>query len=171
MLRYYMTVRAGGFTLIEVVLVVAMLAILAATVILKNPIEKIKVDSAARKLVADVRYARKLAVTTQQRSGVTFNANGYSLFLDVAGAVFANSPGGSCSTDAAGKFVVDYTLARCSELSGITLGFTNATVAFDPLGSPVDAGGTPLGVQTVTVSGAGGTRQITIEALTGRVSD
>lgn len=159
-----------GFSLVETVLVMVVLAVLAVAVLLRNPIERIKVNSAAGKLKSDIRYARKLAVTTQERSGVVFTSSGYSLYIDVAAAVLANSPGGLCSTDASGKFVVDYGLQRCSELSGLSLSFSTNTVAFDPLGSPVDAGGSPLGTQTVTVSGAGGSRTVTVEASTGRVN-
>ena len=163
--------RAGGFTLIEVMLIIAILAVLAAALILKNPIESMKVTAASGKIKADLRYARKLAVSTQDRAGITFNANGYSVFANVVGAVLANSPSEGCSSDASGDFVVDFTAARCSELSGLTLSFSAATVAFDSLGSPVDAAGAALGTQTVDVTGPPGTKTVTIEAQTGRVSN
>ncbi len=162
---------AGGFTLIEVMLIIAILAVLAVALILKNPIERLKVNGASSRIKADIRYARKLAVSTQERAGITFNANGYSVFANVVGAVLANSPSEGCSSDASGDFVVDFTAARCSELSGLTLSFSTATVAFDSLGSPVDAGGAAIGTQTVDVTGPGGTRTVTIETQTGRVSD
>ncbi len=166
-----MRLRAGGFTLIEAVLVVALIAVLAAALLIRNPIDRLRVNGATAKLKSDVRYARKLAVTTQEMAGVVFNANGYSVYRDIVTTALANSPDESCSSDAAGKFVVDFTAPRCSELSGITLAYTGDTVAFDRLGVPVDASGTPLATQTVTVSGTGGSRVLTIKAQTGMVSD
>jgi Tfp pilus assembly protein FimT len=161
-----------GFTLIETMIIVALLGVLAVALVIKNPIERMKVTAASGKIKADLRYARKLAVSTQDRAGITFNANGYSVFANVvAPTALANSPAEGCSSDASGDFVVDFTAARCSELSGLTLSFSAATVAFDSLGSPVDAAGAALGTQTVDVTGPPGTKIVTIEAQTGRVSD
>ncbi len=160
-----------GFTLIETMLIVAILAMLAVALVIKNPIERMKVNAASGKIKADLRYARKLAVSTQDRAGITFNANGYSVYADIVAATLANSPAEGCSSDASGDFVVDFTAPRCSELSGLTLSFSAATAAFDSLGSPVDAAGAALGTQTVDVTGPGGTKTVTIEAQTGRVSN
>ncbi|MGD2081148.1 MAG: prepilin-type N-terminal cleavage/methylation domain-containing protein [Nitrospirota bacterium] len=162
---------ASGFTLIEVMLVVALVAVLAATLLIRNPVESLRLRGAATKVRADIGYARKLAVTTQQRAGVEFHPAGYSVYRDVASAALANAPGRGCSSDAAGRFVVDFTAPRCAELRGVTLAYSAATVAFDPLGSPVDEDGDPLASQTVTVSAPGGARTLTIEAQTGRVSE
>lgn len=166
-----MRLGASGFSLIEAMLVVALIAILAATAIIRNPIERLRLNGASTKVKSDIRYARKLAVTSQQRAGLVFNTNGYSIYRDVVSAALANAPDEGCSSDASGKFVVDFTAPRCADLGGITLSFTTDTVAFDPLGSPVDSDGDPLAAQTVTVSGPGGARTVTVEAQTGRVSD
>ncbi len=166
-----MRLGSGGFTLIEAMLVVVLLSILAAAVLLQNPIERVRLNGATEKVKADIRYARKLAVSAQERSGITFNANGYSLYRDVASSTLAEGTSESCSTDASGKFVVDFTAARCSELAGITLSYSSSTVAFDSLGRPVDNTGVPFAAQqTVTVTGPGGIKTITIQAQTGRVS-
>jgi len=169
MLKLSMRYGEEGFTLIEAVLVVALLAILAAAVIIRNPIERLRVNGAAAKLKSDIRYAQKLAVTGQERAGIVLSANGYGIYADIVTSALANSPEGGCSSDASGKFVVDFTAPRCSELEGITLSYMSNVVAFDSLGSPVDASGAPLGTQTLTVSGPGGARAVTVEAQTGRV--
>jgi prepilin-type N-terminal cleavage/methylation domain-containing protein len=162
----------GGFTLIETMLVVVLLAILAAAVLLQSPIERVRLNGAAEKVKSDIRYARKLAVSAQERAGVTFNADGYSVYRDVVSSTLANGTSDSCSTDASGKFVVDFTASRCSELGGITLGYSSDTVAFDSLGRPVDDTGVPFAAQqTVTVTGSAGTKTLTIQVQTGRVSE
>lgn len=162
----------GGFTLIEAVLVITLLAILAAAVLIKNPIEKVRLNGATAKIKADIRYARKLAVSSGQRAGIKFDSVGYGIFSNIVTDTLASSTGEPCSTDPSGNFDVDFTAARCSKFTGITLGFTNATVGFDSLGVPVDgATGAALGTQTVTVTGEAGSQSITIEEQTGRISE
>jgi prepilin-type N-terminal cleavage/methylation domain-containing protein len=162
----------GGFTLIEAILVVTLLAILAAAVLIKNPIEKVRVNGAAAKVKADIRYARKLAVSSGQTAVMRFDATGYGIFTDLVANTPASGTGEACSTDASGNFNVDFSAARCANLNGILLTYSTGTVAFDALGTPLDAAGTPFAAQqTVTVAGTGGSRLIQIEAQTGRVSD
>ncbi len=158
-----------GFTVIETVIVISILIILAAAVIIRWDFDPIKLEGAARKVVSDIRYTQKLAISSQARSAITFNANGYSVFTDITVPTSATSPGDTCSSDPAFNFVVDFTAGRCSNYSGVTLGFTTALIAFNSLGKPVDAAGTDLATQTVTVN-YNGSKNITIEAGTGRVS-
>jgi len=163
----------AGFTLIEAIMVVVLLAILAAAVLIKNPIEKIRLNGAAEKVKTDIRYARKLAVSSQQRAGIEFRTDGYSVYgvMNSITNTAATASSDACSKDASGNFVVDFTAARCAELSGITLS-PSMKVAFDSLGIPVDAStGAPLSTQTVTVNGSAGSKTITIEGQTGTVTD
>ncbi len=159
-----------GFSFIELVAVIVVLGIMAAVIVVRNPLATVKLDAAVSKVKSDIRYTRKLAVSTQARSALSFGADGYSVYHDVVAAALANSPGDPCSTDASGKFVVDFTASRCSHLNGVTLASTVATVAFDSLGRPVDSAGSTLPDVTVTVT-SGASRSITIKAQTGRVSD
>ncbi len=162
------TFDESGFTLIEAIIVIVIVVILAAVVILRNPFDSIKLDSATRKVAGDIRYAQKLAISNQTRAGITFNANGYSVFSNITVPTAAMSPGDSCSTDASNNFVVNFTAPRCSSFSNVQLAFSTATIAFDSLGKPVDAAGTDLATQTVTVT-YNGSKYIYIEANTGRV--
>jgi|Deesub1362A_J573_1020465.scaffolds.fasta_scaffold00013_62 MSHA pilin protein MshC len=158
-----------GFTVIEVVVIMVIIAILAAVALTRfSSFETIKLNGAVRKIVSDIRYTRKLAISTQKRAGLTFNTNGYSVYEDITVPTLAESPGEPCSTDSSNKFVVDFTADRCSSYEGVTLSYSAATVAFDSLGSPVDASGSPLDTQTVTVT-LNIAKTITIEAGTGRV--
>lgn len=165
-----------GFTLIEAIIVMVIVAILAAVAIIKNPFDTIKRSSATRKVAEDIRYVQKLSISNQTRAGIEFNANGYCVFQNITlrtGAclpvvALATSPGDPCSTNASKQFVVDFTDAsRCSNYSGVTL-TASATnpFAFNSLGSLVDTAGNALVTQTVSVGG----NAITIEAGTGRVS-
>mgnify|MGYP001561135472 CR=1 FL=1 len=174
--------RKSGFTLIETIIVMVIMAILAAVVAVRwSPFDTIKLNNATRKVAADIRYAQKLAISTQQRCGVFRNsATSYTVFEQGSTADPAPSPGDVCSTapdgadaDTTSDFIVDTSQDRCSDYSGVTTTFTTSvanTIYFNSLGTPVDATGTAIaGNQTVTVT-YNGTRQITIDANTGRVS-
>ena len=163
----------GGFTVIEAIMVVVLLAILAAAVLIQNPIEKIRLNGAAEKVKSDIRYARKLAVSSGSTTSINFTSAGYRVYA-ISNSVLASSTGEACSTDATGKFVVDFTAARCGELAGITISYSPADgiVGFDSLGTPLDSSGVEFSSQqTVTVNGDAGSKTITIDEQTGRVSD
>ena len=162
-----------GFTLIETVIVMVIVIIISAVVITRWNFDPIKLNSTVRKVAEDIRYAQKLAITTQTRAGIVFTANGYSVYRNVTPpqipANLATSPGDPCSTDPANAFVVDFTNPRCSNYSGVTV--SAITIAFNSLGTPVNPGtGAVLNVdQTVTVTYKG-SKPIIITQGTGRVS-
>jgi prepilin-type N-terminal cleavage/methylation domain-containing protein len=157
-----------GFTLIETIMVMVIAVILAAVVAVRwSPFDTIKLNSATRKVAADIRYAQKVAISTQATyAAIAFNTNGYTVY-DRYASVISRSPGDPCS-DSGGNFIVAFNDSRCSNYSGVTV--SAITLYFNSLGTPVDATGTAIvGNQTVTVT-YNGARQITIEANTGRVS-
>ncbi|MDP3259668.1 MAG: prepilin-type N-terminal cleavage/methylation domain-containing protein [Thermodesulfovibrionales bacterium] len=165
--------RRQGFTLIETIMVMVIAVILAAVVAVRwSPFDTIKLNSATRKVAGDIRYAQKIAISTQTRAAILFNANGYDIYQNYASTILAPSPGDPCS-DSGGNFQVAFNAGRCSDYSGVTTTFTTSvanTIYFNSLGTPVDATGTAIvGNQTVTVTYKG-TNQITIDANTGRVS-
>lgn len=146
--------------------------ILAAVVAVRwSPFDTIKLNSATRKVAADIRYAQKLAISTQTRAAITFNANGYDVYQDITVPTRAPSPGDPCSTDTSNNFVVAFNDSRCDSYSGVTITVpTTNPIAFNSLGTPVNSGGTTIAGQTVTVTYKGSSKSITIEEGTGRVS-
>ena len=151
--------------------------ILAAVVAVRwSPFDTIKLNSATRKVAGDIRYAQKVAISTQTRSGIEFAGNSYCVFQDITqrtgvclpDSALVSSPGDPCSTSATNKFVVDFTDSRCSNYSGIQFNITGLTnpFAFNSLGKLVTTGGADLTIQTFTVGG----KSVSIEAGTGRVS-
>lgn len=170
--------RKSGFTLIESVIVIVIMAILAAVVAIRwSPFDTIKLNNATRKVAADIRYAQKLAISisTQTRAASLFNANGYDVYQNYASVIRTPSPGDPCSTDSSNNFIVDFSDSRCSNYSGVTIATTipSNRVEFNSIGAPYGGDSNPLTSpnNTVTVSVAGaGSQTITIEAGTGRVS-
>ncbi|MDP2279422.1 MAG: prepilin-type N-terminal cleavage/methylation domain-containing protein [Nitrospirota bacterium] len=166
-----------GFTLIETIMVMVIAVILAAVVAVRwSPFDTIKLNSATRKVAADIRYAQKLAISTQTTySAIAFNTNGYTVYETYA-SVISRCPGDPCS-DSGGTFVVDFSDAsRCSNYSEVTLTNNDGTlitlvVRFNSLGTPVDASGTAVGSdQIAKVNYKGSGKAITIATGTGRVS-
>jgi prepilin-type N-terminal cleavage/methylation domain-containing protein len=76
-----------GFTLIEVLLTIAILAIVAAAIIpqLSSDLPE-RLDAAAQVVVADLEYARSLAVANNSTYGVTFDCDQELYYLQHSGA-------------------------------------------------------------------------------------
>ena len=134
-----------GFTLIEVIMVMAIIGILAATVLPRIDFTistRASVDGAAYMIASDIRYAQECAMATRTSKTITFSlgANSYS---------FALTPN---NLDPTGQLP-----------SGVTT--TALTLTFNSLGEPTAGGGS-----SVTVSAGGVTRMITVLQYTGKVS-
>jgi prepilin-type N-terminal cleavage/methylation domain-containing protein len=160
--------RRGGFTLIETIIVMVIAVILAAVVAVRwSPFDTIKLNSATRKVAADIRYSQKVAISTQQISGVVFSGTTYTVFASET-SMPVRSPGDPCS-DSGGNFIVDFSADRCSNFNGATV--STITLYFNSLGTPVNAFGSIItdAEQAVIVT-YNGTQQITIWRSTGRVS-
>ena len=165
--------NSKGFTLIETIIVMVIAVILAAVVAVRwSPFDTIKLNSATRKVAADIRYAQKLAISTQATyAAIAFNTNGYTVYETYA-SVISRSPGDPCS-DSGGNFQVDFIASRCSNYSDVKIAtnLTDNVLQFNSLGTPLEgifASVIPSN-RTITITYKG-SKLIYIEAGTGRVS-
>ena len=139
-----------GFTLIEVIMVMAIIGILAATVLPRIDFTistRASVDGAAYMIASDIRYAQECAMANRISKTVTFT-NGSS--------VYTFSPV-SAGMDSTGQLP-----------SGVTITSTSPSpciITFNSLGEPIVGGN-----GSVTVSAGGVTRMITVLQYTGKVS-
>jgi prepilin-type N-terminal cleavage/methylation domain-containing protein len=123
--------KSGGFTLVELILVVLILSIAALVAIpMFSSAADIQVRSVANRIAADLDYARGLAITRQKNYAVVFDPANESYDIREAGFSIIKNP-------LDGKdFLVDLTADH--RISGVNIESTNFTdaVTFDYLGTP-----------------------------------
>jgi len=113
-----------------VVLVIATLGILVASLIPQESIPAFNLETAVARVEQDLRYARELALITDTNCGIEFVANGtYTIYE------------GSTATPATNPVTrQDFTQDISDAFDNVNI-LTNAQVEFDPLGRPVLGGG------------------------------
>lgn len=155
-----------GFTLIEAIMVIAILAILAyVSAASFTPALSYKKAAAAAKIRSDLQYAQSLAMMTRQACGVTFSGNTY--------VVFENGSASDPAVDPVTR--QDYTISMDSgDYAGVTISTDfggTSVVQFDREGTPTDGNGSALpsaeSSRRVTV---GGDVYVVVAQNTGRVS-
>ncbi len=131
-----------GFTVIELIMVILVISILAVVLIPKiGGIHSFKLDGAGRKLVSDMKYAQKLAMSRHQTHGILFEPaqERYTVYRDGADTPVENPhrPGAS--------LIVDYDDEHFKGVDLYSANFTGGNeVRFDCFGTPSDASDTPL---------------------------
>lgn len=153
----------NGFTLLEMMVSIAVMAIIATTVIpsFNDMKEKHKIRGAAESISSDLQLARSEAIKTNQNISLSFSGFGATNWCyginDTSGCNCG--VGNACQVDGATVRV-----ASSNEFSNINLttNFTSQTVTFDP-----DRGTTNSG--TTTLSANGKSVKIIVSAI-GRIS-
>lgn len=164
-----------GFTLVELVLVVAIMAIVALGAIpaFQNT-GGAQSKGAAMKLASDLAYARKLALNRSGIYGITFNAGAdtYSVHLydDVAMTE-------TTVTDPLTKAPMEVDFSEIPGMEGVEIQSPDfgvaegATVRFMPQGIPIDSTGVSLVTQgSVVLLRAGVSYTVYVQPNTGEVS-
>ena len=134
---------ARGFTLTELIVILSILGILSWLAYPKVvAMDEIKLDTAARRLAADLRYAQSLAMSRRIIHGILFDPalEKYTVFAPNAAAPITDP------ADRAKTMTVDYTTR--TEFKGVliqsaTFG-TTPGVTFDYFGVPRDTAGADL---------------------------
>ncbi len=146
----------NGFTLVELIIIMAILALLTWVAFPRSYVTDTRVQTAARKIKDDIRYAQELAMTKGKAHQIRFFSstnpsptNRYEIVTAIGEAV--KNP---LTRD--GFYVVDF---NSGSFSGVQID-ANITVQFDSLGRP-DVGG--------SISLNGGSKIITITLESGRV--
>ena len=139
--------QSKGFTLIEVILIMVIIGILAATVVPRIDFTistTASVDGAAYIVASDIRYAQEWAMANRVSKTITFTSG---LLVYTFGPPSNMDPSGQLP-------------------EGVRVS-TTITITFNSLGEPIAGGG---GSVTVEDLGSTQTRTITVEQYTGKVT-
>ena len=165
-LRFDRRVSVGGFTLIELIMVIVILGVLA---VFAAPRLFDSKDFYARgfhdQTLAYLRYAQKTAIAQRRTVCVTFPSSS-QLTL----AISLNAAAVDCTT--AGTLTGPNGTTTLTAKPGVVYITPLTSFSFNGLGQPITTGagaGAAIGTQTIQVVSAG--RFITVEAATGYVHD
>jgi len=163
-------VRTNGFTLVELILLISLIGILAWLAVPRlGAYHEIKLETAARRVAADLRYAQGLSMTQREKHGVFFDpgVSRYTVLETASGRAIENP------MERGRPLLVDF--HRAGEYQGVSIvsadfGGTPG-VTFDFFGVPRDTSGRELASPgRVLLSYEGMTAAVTIAPGTGRVS-
>ncbi|MBU0759933.1 MAG: GspH/FimT family pseudopilin [Candidatus Omnitrophica bacterium] len=166
-----------GFTIIELIMVMVIIAILAVIAIPRfESFYEIKLRGTANRLVLDIRYAQRVAISEHESYGLEFDAANeryrvYQVSTDLPARDPLTRSTGTAQWN--GGLVLDYN--SDSEYGGIDLTSANFNgtdrLRFTSLGVPQDANGTNLSsIGTVSISYEGSSETVNVTPNTGKVT-
>ena len=150
-----------GFTLIEIIIVVTILAIAAMTAIpMMSSSASVQIRAASNMIAADLEYARSMAISRGQYYYVVFDKNNESYSIKDQTNTIIEHP-----VKKGFNYEIDFSSdGRLDKVEINDANFNSTqTIRFDSLGSP-DNGG------TVILNADGFTVNISVEPVTGYIS-
>lgn len=152
----------GGFTLVEILMVVLILGIAAAVVVPRAARSApFRVQAAARAVVGDLTFAQNEAIANQARRIVAFDSSTESYRIMRPGS------GGDELVSApwmGGDYIVRFgEQSRFDGVDIVSVTFSNETITFDDLGAPSEGG-------QVVLSAGGQSYTVEVTPLTGRIT-
>lgn len=145
-----------GFTLIEVAIVIATVALLVVSLAPQDNVGDLNVEAAADRLEQDLRYVRELALTRNLNCGITIQSNGDYVLYE-----------GSLATPTLNPLTREsYSYNLANDFNNVQFQniITSLTIEFDSFGEPITGGGA-----TLQIGDASKTISLTVTASTGLV--
>ena len=162
-MKIMMTQNQHGFTLLEIVVVLVLISIIAATVFTRSiTTDQINISAQTEKIKSHIRYAQSLAMKRSEIWGIKCASNEYWLF---SGVDPDNGPN---------QVMLPGERAVKLSLNDLNLAMDAFTIFFDRYGKPYNAytdesNNNPLSSElTITVSGSQ-SRNVTITPETGLI--
>ena len=156
-----------GFTLVELVMVLLLIAILAFVVLPRQSQNTLELSGQAEQVATDIRYAQSLSMTR----GAALGSQGrYCIFFTATGYQYRNN-GNSYATPC--TVAVNHPATGSSAaivLSGTAVSTANLTgnyLEFDTKGQPTSLVA-PASDATITLTATGGPRAVVVSPITGK---
>jgi prepilin-type N-terminal cleavage/methylation domain-containing protein len=167
--------RGGGFTLIEILLVVVIIAIAAMIAVpMMGSMDSVQIRSAANMIAADLEYAKSMAISRGQNYSVVFDktTESYQIFKDEGGTLVPIEHPVKKRFDYKVDFSSDSRLDKVVIDDADFDPDSSNTITFDYLGSPYSGSGTsnPLNSGTISIRAGDFTETISVEPITGFIS-
>ncbi len=152
--------RCGGFTLIELMVVMVIMLIIAAVVIPSvSNTTSLKATSAARILAADIEYAQNVSITYQESVTITFDTSAESYSL-------SNASGPLIHPITKATYTVEFgSQTGLEEVNIVSTDFPGGTITFNSLGVPDNSGTAKIqaGSKAYLISVAPATGKVTVQ--------
>ncbi|MFQ5861922.1 MAG: hypothetical protein ACE5IC_02265 [Candidatus Brocadiales bacterium] len=143
--------KEGGFTLLELIMLLVVLGLVALVVQPKFNVSGTNVSAVARQIQSDIRYAQEIAMSKSKAKSITFTPDQSS---------YSFSPSDPTDPPATQQRIPAKTRVSIDSTSN---GSSPVTFTFNSLGEPISGAG-----DWVRLNGGGVTKTITVEARTGR---
>ncbi len=163
--------RRAGFTLIEIIMVIVLLGVMAAVLVVGfSTFYNVKLDGAAAKLAADMRYCQQLAMHRNGTYAVVFEpgASRYTLYY-LNGSTLTDIPDPITHTAPART---TYGTGDYTGISLVSASFNGGQeLRFTPKGVPQDSNGNDLSSSgTAVISSSAGSQTVSVTPDTGLVT-
>lgn len=157
-----------GFTLVEIMIVVVILVIAAMIVVpIAGSASSVQIRSAANVIVADIEYAKSMAITKGQKYSVAFNTSADSYQIEDQNGVVIGHP-----VRKGFNYVMNFhNDSRLNKVDIVSTDFDSTEVVkFDYLGSPYNGSNSPLNSGTISLQAGATIITITVQPVTGFVT-
>lgn len=155
-------IKLRGLTLIEFVIVIVLVAILAATAMMRTPGDQVVTAAQAQSLMEDIRHTQILSMTNNTRYRMDFTSTSQYRILNSAGAPMIIPSTGT-------------TVAVFPTAISRSLNFSSQYLIFDATGTPytgtieTDTGTILASNYIITLTGRDSSKQVIVSPSTGGV--
>jgi prepilin-type N-terminal cleavage/methylation domain-containing protein len=159
---------SGGFTLVELLIVIAIISIAALTAIpMMSSAASVQIRSAANMLAADLEYAKSMAISRAQNFSMVFDASMDTYRIEDQNGNVLPHP-----VKKGFNYIIDFQSdGRLKKVDIVSVDFdTTSEVKFDYLGSPYNGNNNPLNNGVISLQAGGTTTTIMVEPVTGYIS-
>lgn len=159
---------SGGFTLVELLIVIAIITIAALTAIpMMSSAASVQIRSAANMLTADLEYAKSMSISRGQNYSMVFDKDTESYRIEDQNGNIIPHP-----VKKGFPYGINFrTNGRLDKVDIVDADFDGTSeVKFDYLGSPYNGNSTPLNSGVINLQAGGTTTTVRVEAVTGFIS-